>query len=355
MGAQKPPLKKMQVIYSKEHFYRNAKTELCGGQLVPPFECPQRAEYIVERCRERKIGEIITPHTFKREHLLSIHDDDYLHFLETCWSRWKDSGNKGEAIASTWPSRAMTRMIPPNEIDGLIGYYCLAAETSISSGTWRAAVAAANVALSGQQLLAEGARVAFSLCRPPGHHAPKDMFGGYCFLNNTALAAQAFCQNSATRIAILDVDFHHGNGTQAIFYNREDVFFLSLHGDPMDAFPYFLGAADETGEGVGVGFNKNYPLPPGTDFKAWNTALQDALTRIKNYAPEALIVSLGVDTYEKDPISFFRLKSEDFLRYGESIGQLNLPTLFVMEGGYAVEEIGINTVNVLEGFETATR
>ena len=340
----------MLVIYSEEHRFRDAKTELSGGQLVPPFECPKRADYILARCRERKIGEIISPQDFGRESLLAVHDEDYLRFLENCWDEWKKAGYEGEAIATTWPSRAMTRTIPPNEIDGLIGYYCLAAETAISDGTWRAATAAANVALSGQHQLANGKNVAFALCRPPGYHAAKDMFGGYCFLNNAALAAEAFCRDGAARVVVLDVDFHHGNGTQAIFYGRDDVFFLSLHGDPMDAFPYFLGGADENGEGKGEGFNKNYPLPPQTPFAAWNKALQDALLRIKNYAPDALIISLGVDTFEKDPISFFRLKSEDFLCYGESIGRLKLPTLFVMEGGYAVEEIGINTVNVLEGF-----
>jgi acetoin utilization deacetylase AcuC-like enzyme len=179
------------------------------------------------------------------------------------------------------------------------------------------------------------------------------MYGGYCFLNNAAIAAQAFLDGGATRVAILDVDFHHGNGTQEIFYQRNDVLFLSLHGDPLDAFPYFLGFADEAGEGEGEGFNVNYPLPPGTTYDKWGAALQDACSRVAAYGPDALIVSLGVDTFENDPISFFKLTSDNFRRYGARIAKLGLPTLFVMEGGYAVAEVGINTVNVLEGFENA--
>ena len=190
----------------------------------------------------------------------------------------------------------------------------------------------------------------FALCRPPGHHSAADLYGGYCFLNNAAIAAQAFLQDGARRVAILDVDFHHGNGTQDIFYQRDDVLFLSLHGDPVQAFPHFLGYTDETGAGSGEGCNVNYPLPRGTRFDVWQGALTDACSRIKKYSPDALIISLGVDTFEKDPISFFKLSSDDFTRYGTQIAGLGLPTLFVMEGGYAVEEIGLNTVNVLNGF-----
>lgn len=168
--------------------------------------------------------------------------------------------------------------------------------------------------------------------------------------NNAAIAAQGFLNNGANRVAILDVDFHHGNGTQDIFYQRDDVTFLSLHGAPEDAFPHFLGYADETGAGKGDGFNFNYPLPPGTVYKDWLKALQDALKKISALPPDVLIISLGVDTYKDDPISFFKLESEDFSHYGKAIAAMNLPTLFVMEGGYAVEEIGINTVNVLTGF-----
>jgi acetoin utilization deacetylase AcuC-like enzyme len=206
------------------------------------------------------------------------------------------------------------------------------------------------VALTAQKRVADGAPTAFALCRPPGHHAHRDLYGGYCFLNNAALAAQGFLDAGAGRVAILDVDFHHGNGTQDIFYRRKDVLFCSLHGQPQDAFPYFLGFADEIGHGEGEGFNFNYPMPPGTAYGKWRAGLDDALRRIRDYGPDALVVSLGVDTYKDDPISFFKLESDDFTDYGRRISELKLPTLFVMEGGYAIEAIGINVVNVLTGF-----
>jgi acetoin utilization deacetylase AcuC-like enzyme len=212
-----------------------------------------------------------------------------------------------------------------------------------------------NVALTGQAELAKGARGVFSLCRPPGHHAAADYMGGYCYLNNAAIAAQAMLDQGASRVAILDVDYHHGNGTQDIFYDRADVLFTSIHGDPRFEYPFFLGYADEKGEGVGRGFNFNYPLAAGSDWSAWGLALAAACRQIAAYAPDALIVSLGVDTFKEDPISQFKLDSPDYLRMGEVIGALGLQTLFVMEGGYAVEEIGINAINVLQGFDSVLR
>jgi acetoin utilization deacetylase AcuC-like enzyme len=341
----------MKTVYSARHRLRDAKSELFGGRIVPPFECPARAELVLDRVKARGLGPGVEPQTQRPQPNPPIHHADFVDFLRTCWRDWVAEGFEGEAIATSWPSRRMTRSVAPRNIDGRIGYYCLASETSISEGTWEAARAAADVALTAQALVAGGEGAAFALCRPPGHHAAQDMFGGYCFLNNAAIAAQAFRAGGSRRVAVLDVDFHHGNGTQAIFYDRADVMFLSLHGDPDDAFPYFLGAADERGAGAGEGLNINYPLPEGCTFERWAEALEDACSRIAAYAPSALVVSLGVDTYKDDPISFFRLESEDFRRYGARIARLDLPTLFVMEGGYAVEAIGVNTVNVLEGFE----
>ncbi|MCP4492818.1 MAG: histone deacetylase family protein [Gammaproteobacteria bacterium] len=340
----------MLTIFSEKHTLRDAKTELYGGELVPPFECPARAEYILERLKSEKLGEIVAPHEFGLDPITRIHDSEFLKFLENCWRAWQAQGFKGEAIPTAWPARGMQQRRIPDHIEGKMGYYALAGETSISNGTWQAARASANVALTAQAAIKNGANEAFALCRPPGHHAAADMYGGYCFINNAAVATQAFIDQGASRIAILDVDFHHGNGTQAIFYNRADVMFCSLHGDPAAAFPYFLGYADETGNGAGEGFNHNYPLAPGTSFQTWGAALDDASKKIKAYGPDALVISLGVDTFEHDPISFFKLTSDDFTRYGATIGALKYPTLFIMEGGYAVEEIGINAVNVLQGY-----
>ena len=341
----------MLTVFSEKHALRDCRTELYGGVLVPPFECPVRAEHILQRVREVKLGEVIAPDSFEIDAVKRIHDADFLRFLETCWDEWVATGYEGEAIPTCWPARGMQQHRIPQHIDGKLGHYALAAETSISNGTWEAARASVNVALTAQAAIRDGANEAFALCRPPGHHAAGDMYGGYCFINNAAVAAQAFIDQGAARVALLDVDFHHGNGSQAIFYDRSDVMFLSLHGDPRDAFPHFLGYADETGQGDGEGFNHTYPMAPGTSFKTWGDALADACQKISNYGPDAVVISLGVDTFEHDPISFFKLASDDFKRYGSTIAQLDLPTLFVMEGGYAVEEIGINAVNVLEGYE----
>jgi acetoin utilization deacetylase AcuC-like enzyme len=198
--------------------------------------------------------------------------------------------------------------------------------------------------------VAGGEASAFALCRPPGHHAHAATMGGYCYINNAAVASQAFVDRGAGRVAVLDVDYHHGNGTQSIFYDRSDVLVVNIHGDPQQEYPYFLGHADETGSGAGEGFNFNLPLRWGTGFTQWQEALEAGCQRVARYAPDVLVVSLGVDTYKDDPISQFKLDSPDYLRIGARIAKLGLPTLFVMEGGYAVEAIGVNVANTLEGF-----
>jgi acetoin utilization deacetylase AcuC-like enzyme len=225
--------------------------------------------------------------------------------------------------------------------------------TPLTAGTWIAAKTGADCAVNAAHALRLGERATFALTRPPGHHAGADFFGGYCFINNAALAAQHLLDDGARKVAILDLDYHHGNGTQSIFYQRSDVQFISIHADPRTEFPFYLGHADETGEGAGLGYNMNLPLPAGTAAAAWFAALETACIRLASFAPEALVVSLGVDTFAGDPLSYFSLQSADFLRIGERLSFLGLPTAFVMEGGYAVKEIGVNVVNVLEGFETA--
>jgi acetoin utilization deacetylase AcuC-like enzyme len=340
----------MITVYTPEHRLRNSRTELHRGELVTPFESPQRAQFVIDRVRSERLGEVIGPLPFGREPLIRTHDAAYVEFLASAWSEWAATGSKAEAIPDCWPARRMRQRVPQS-IAGKLGYYAMAAETSISDGTWQAACLAADVALTGAERIRGGEPAAFALCRPPGHHAAYDLYGGYCFLNNAAIAAQYLREHGAARVAILDVDFHHGNGTQDIFYQRRDVLFASLHGDPAHAFPYFSGYADETGAGEGAGFNLNFPLAAGTNFNEWQRALATALRRILEFRADALIISLGVDTFAGDPISSFRLGSPDFTAYGRLIGECGLPTLFVMEGGYAVAEIGINVVNVLSGFE----
>jgi acetoin utilization deacetylase AcuC-like enzyme len=339
----------MKIVYSEEHRKHFAQGELFGGEFVTPFERPSRVEYILRRLKERNFTHLMAPGKFSPAAAKRVHDRRLLEFLETAWAAWVKAGYRGEIIATAFPARRM-RQREPRNIDGKVGYFALSAETAITAGTWEAAMSSAATVQTAQRLIAEGEPGAFALCRPPGHHAAADLYGGYCFLNNAAIAAQMFLDQGAKRVAILDVDFHHGNGTQDIFYRRNDVLFVSLHGRPEDAYPYFLGFADERGEGDGEGHNINYPMPPGTAYGEWGKALAQALKHIHKYGPDALVVSLGVDTFKDDPISFFKLKSKDFSHYGARIATLRRPTLFVMEGGYAIDAIGINTVNVLEGF-----
>lgn len=343
----------MKIVYSPEHIRHNTKTELCGGQLITPFECAARMDYVCQAIAATGLGETQPPLSFPRYHVERIHSRDYLEFLDTCWQQWQAAGLQGEAIPNVWPSRSMTSPHIPRHIDGKLGYYALCGETSIAENTAEAAWLSANVALTAADLIAQGERTAFALARPPGHHASRDQFGGYCFINNAAVATQYLREHGFCRVALMDVDFHHGNGTQSIFYERDDVFFSSIHGDPKDAFPYYLGHADEIGRGAGTGFNLNHPLPAGTPYAVWAEKLKLSLQAFKHYGADVLVVSLGLDTYEHDPISFFKIKTEEYLQMGQLLATLGLPTLFVMEGGYAVEAIGHNTVNVLQGFEQA--
>jgi acetoin utilization deacetylase AcuC-like enzyme len=341
----------MKTIYSERHRLQDGKAELIDGKLLPCFEKPERAELILARVRAVGLGDVVAPEEHGLEPLRRVHGDDLLRFLEHAWDQWVAAHGAYDALPLCWPTRGL-RQIEPDSIDGKLSYFSFDAGTPITAGTWRAARSAADVALTGAELIAGGGeRAAFALCRPPGHHAARDCYGGYCFLNNAALAAQVLRDRGAARVAILDVDYHHGNGTQAIFYERADVLFLSLHADPRQEFPFFSGHADETGAGLGAGCNRNYPLPWGTGFEVWSAALDDACRQIEAFRPDALVISLGVDTFEDDPISRFRLRGEDFPRIGERIAWLRLPSLFVMEGGYAIQPIGVNAVAVLTGFE----
>jgi acetoin utilization deacetylase AcuC-like enzyme len=345
----------MKTIYSDDHRGHTGAKEFHLGEMVPMFEMPRRIDMILARMAAVGMNDIVAPEIFGDEAILAIHARDYVTFLSQAWDLWKRESAQDYALPFTFIAPSM-RKVEPSSVHGKLGRYAFDLAVPFVVGTWRAARSAAEVALTGQKLVAGGARSAFALCRPPGHHALSDMGGGYCYLNNAAIAAQAFCDQGATRVAILDVDYHHGNGSQSIFYGRPDVLFVSLHGDPMSEFPYYLGYGDETGAGAGEGCNLNLPLPPGTAWPTYGEALQAGqagLARIRDFGPDALVVSLGVDTFKDDPISAFKLENDDYLKIGEAIAGLGRPTLFVMEGGYAVEDIGVNTVNVLTGFESA--
>jgi acetoin utilization deacetylase AcuC-like enzyme len=343
----------MITFYNPHHALHQGQFEMYRGALVPCHEVPARADHVLAELKRRQLGEVVVPGSFGAEALQTIHAPRYLAFLETAWDQWVaiDPANAAhDALPSVWPTRSFRSDIEPDNFAARMGLYSFDAGTPLTSGTWVAARACAECALSAAQHLVDGGHAAFSLSRPPGHHAGADFFGGYCFLNNAALAAQHLRNSGVERVAMLDVDYHHGNGTQAIFYDRPDVFFASLHGDPRTEYPFFLGYADETGQGAGVGANLNLPMPRGTDYAQWSAALEVALAAVTRFGAQALVLSLGVDTFELDPISGFALQSEDYLRMGERIAKLGLPTVLVFEGGYAVDAVGVNAVNVLQAF-----
>ena len=307
----------MKTIYSPRHAGHSGQMEQIAGAIVPGFEKPSRAEYIRSRVESEKLGPILPP----TEHDLSaakrVHRADYIDFLPTVWPEWEKTGRGGSAMGFTWPTRGLRGDVRPQAIDALLGYYSFDAGASFVKGTWDAIKSSYDVALTAAGLVNGGERSAFALCRPPGHHAGTAFMGGYCYINNAAVAAQWFRDNGAARVSILDVDYHHGNGTQEIFYRRADVQVLNLHGDPMTEYPYFLGHADERGEGEGEGFNVNHPMPFGTAWGVWGEALEDACGRLAGYKPEVVVVSLGVDTFEKDPISKFRLRPRTIRRWAD--------------------------------------
>lgn len=341
----------MDVIYSPDHALHESPGELNSGEFVPAFEKPERAEIILNRAIAVNLGPVLAPDHFPDEALTRIHDPRMVELLRTGAAEWRAIGRKGAAFPFTFFTRGFRTDRLPETLEGRLAYFCFDAGTPLTATSWQAIRSSANVALTGAEAIVAGTRSIFSLCRPPGHHAGSDHYGGYCFINNVAVAAQHLLDQGAKRVAILDVDYHHGNGTQQIFYHRADVLLVNIHATPDQEYPYLLGFADETGAGPGEGFNLNLPLPWGTEWDGWGAALEAGCQRVADYAPDALIISLGVDTYKKDPISQFKLDHEHFTRMGARIAKLGLPTLFVMEGGYAVAEIGINAVNVLTGFE----
>ncbi len=343
----------MKTFYTAEHLKHRPAQEFERGRLAPAVEVPERAECIRRRIEERKIGPLLSPSRFGDDIILAVHDKGLVSFLGNAHARWRSHYGEDapDAIASAWPARGMSAR-SSGEIESQLGSYSFDTATPITRGTWDAAREAANVALSAAEAIASGERSVFALTRPPGHHASFDVFGGYCYLNNVAIAAD-WLARKGLRVAILDVDYHHGNGTQSIFYDRSDVQFVSIHADPSFAFPHFLGFADETGRNAGEGFNLNLPLPRGTDWTRYAESLRRALQQIREFGPAVLLVSLGLDTFENDPIAQFKLTRSDYLRMGEEIAGLKLPTLFNFEGGYDVGSLGEITVNVLEGFEAA--
>jgi acetoin utilization deacetylase AcuC-like enzyme len=340
----------LQTYYSPAHLGHAPQQEFEGGKLTPAVEIPERAERVRARIEERRLGPVLPPAEFGNAPLVRVHDAEFVSFLTEAHDEWLKRYRDPDAAAvpSAWPARGLRTRLH-GHIEARLGSYTFDTATPILKGTWEAAKNAANVALSAARAIHLGEKAAFALARPPGHHASADLYGGYCYLNNVAIAAQWFA-DQGLRPAILDVDYHHGNGTQAIFYNRPDVLFVSIHADPSFAYPHFLGFADERGEGAGEDANVNMPLPRKTDWAAYSQALSAAIARVNAFGPDVVLVSLGLDTFEGDPICRFKLRSEDYKRMGDMLKQTGKPTLFVFEGGYNLDALAENTVNVLEAY-----
>jgi len=317
--------------------------ELHNGGFVPFAETTARADAILAA-----IGPAEAPADHGEAPLRAVHSEDYLAFLWSAHKDWQAAGREGDAAGYAWPV-VRRRPLGLDRIDARLGAYSFDASSPIAAGTWDAAYWSAQSALSALDAVLAGDRAAFAACRPPGHHCGPDYLGGYCYLNNAAIAAEAAVK-TGRRVAILDVDYHHGNGTQDIFYARGDVLFVSIHADPRQDYPYFWGHADETGEGDGERANLNLTLPRGISLAGYLPALDAALERIAGFAPDLLVVSYGADTFAGDPISHFRLETADYAALAKRISTLGLPTLIVMEGGYAVDALGANVAAFLSGF-----
>ncbi|MGF7148261.1 acetoin utilization deacetylase AcuC-like enzyme [Sphingomonas zeicaulis] len=334
----------IRVFDPRQSAHRPAR-EFHNGGWSDHAEVPSRAATILGA-----VGDAAPAVDHGLDPILSVHDAGYVDFLRTAHSRWLAAGREGEAIGYVWPV-AHRRALTLNRIDAELGRYSADAVTPIGADTWNAAYWAAQTALTAlDPLLAGEAHTSFALCRPPGHHAGADYLGGYCYLNNAAIAAQAARDHGAGRVAILDLDYHHGNGTQDIFWTRGDVPFVSIHADPAQDFPFFWGHADEVGEGAGEGATRNLLLPHGTGLDAYRPVLAEAVAAVRGFAPDLLVVSFGADTFAGDPICHFRLETADYAELGGTVATLGLPTLVVMEGGYAVDALGANVASFLNGF-----
>ncbi len=332
----------MKVVYSDIHRQHEPQHEFSGGLLAPYPECSRRADIIWEVLRQSEWSEIIPPQTYQDSALTQAHDGDYLHFLRHAHASLQTTGQDGDLIPSVFAHGQYTRA--PAAPYAQAGYYGFDT-TPITKGTWSAARSAAHCALTAADLLLAGERVVYSLCRPPGHHAGRRSYGGYCYLNNAALAAYQLSAHG--RVAVLDIDYHHGNGTQDIFYSSDQVFFASLHADPAHQYPLYWGYANERGADEGEGYNCNMPLPSGTNDEAYLNALDSMLENIAVFSPAYLIVSAGLDIYKEDPLGDFFITLGGLERIGERLAQCRWPVLLVQEGGYNLSQLGEAAVHLL--------
>ena len=337
----------MLVFYSDSHRGHHPTSFLVRGKPKPNPETPARINALLDGALAGG-NDVRVADTWDEAALRRVHAADYLTFIDTAWARWTTlTGTHDEIVPHVHPNRHMDGR--PSGILGQIGRYIADANCPMQAGTATAARGAASVALSATRAVLEGSHVAYAACRPPGHHAFRDAASGFCILNNVAIAAE-YALSSVERVAIIDIDVHHGNGTQSIFYRRPDVLFVSLHRDPSDFYPFYAGYADEGGEGPGQGFNLNMPLPAGYGDDACLAALSVALARVHSFAPALLLVSLGMDAHRRDPHGSGGMTTGGFAKMAACIGELALPTVLIQEGGYLSPELGPTLGVVLDAF-----
>jgi acetoin utilization deacetylase AcuC-like enzyme len=335
----------MKIYYSPKHLLHDPTHANVEGHPFETDEAPERAERILHAVRDAGFGSICPPGDYGRQPLLSVHDPDYMDHLRNAYQQNFLLWGKEEPVlpGSIAPRSAMRK---PASFLGQVGYYAFGVGSPILKHTWEAVYWSAQCAISAAHDVLQGERSAYALCRPPGHHAGYALYGGYCYLNNAAVAAALL----GPRTAILDIDYHHGNGTQDIFYSDPQTFTCSLHAHPDDDYPFYWGEADEIGEGSGSGFNLNIPLPPLTNDDSYLSALTNALQAIKNFNPSYLVVSAGFDTLNADPSGGFALTIEGLGEIGSRIASLGIPCVIVQEGGYLLERLGEAAATFLNPF-----
>ena len=352
----------MQVVYSPAHLGHDITVETFMGLPIPANEVAERAE----RIRAALDADGGFPRSEPTEHgeapVTAVHDPGLLRFLEVAWSEHRRQGlPRSFLTADTYPNRQMFEGMSidavsalarePVHAAGRAGYWGLDSAAPLVAGTYPAARAAVDVALTAADLVLSGSPAAYGLCRPPGHHAARSMYGGYCFFNNAAIAADAITRTTGERVAILDVDYHHGNGSQQIFWRRGDVRYVSIHADPDRAYPYFLGRADETGEGDGAGENLNLPLRAGATNEEYLVAVDRALEAIIAVPGSVIVVSLGFDSYGLDPIGDFALTTDVYHEVGRRTAATGRRLVILQEGGYHRPSLGENARAWLRGAE----
>ena len=351
----------MQVVYSPRHLAHDIDTETFMGVAVPANEVAERGERIRTALQADGGFTFVDPTDHGEAPITAVHDERLVRFLEVAWSEVRAQAiPRAFLSADTYPNRAMfdgmsagamARLREPSHIGGRAGFWGLDSAAPLVAGTYDAARAAVDVALTAMDLVLGGAPAVYGLCRPPGHHAARSMYGGYCFFNNAAIVAHAITTTIGERVAILDIDYHHGNGTQQIFWRRGDVRYVSIHADPERAYPYFLGHADETGEGEGAGENLNIPLRAGATDREYLEAADRAVEAIGKIPGSIVVVSLGFDTYGLDPIGDFALTTPVYHEVARRVAALGRRLVILQEGGYHRPSLGENARAWLRGAE----